>query len=278
MTAVGILNDYRPENDVSDLLGDELATRYMQLIGILRWAIELGRIDFITEVSMLSSYNCSPRAGHLEAVYQVFEYAQGHLRSTVVFDSSLPDIPADKFRPVDWEKIYGEIEEEEPPQMPEARGKPVQITMFVDASHAGDLVNRRSHTGVIIFVNMAPITWYSKRQGTVEASTFGSEFVALRVGMEMNEGLRYKMRMMGIPLMGPSNVLCDNKSVVDNSSLPESQLKKKHLSIAYHYVRECCAKQAARIAFEPTDTNLADLCTKVLGPTRRKELCQRLLY
>ena len=125
---------------------------------------------------------------------------------------------------------------------------------------------------------MAPITWYSKRQATVEASTFGSEFVALRVGMEMNDGLRYKLRMMGIPIAGPSNVLCDNQSVVDNSSLPESQLKKKHLSIAYHYVRECCAKGAAQIAFESTETNLADLCTKVLGWQRRKNLCSRLLY
>ena len=96
--------------------------------------------------------------------------------------------------------------------------------------------------------------------------------------MEMSEGLRYKLRMMGIPIAGPSNVLCDNKSVVDNASLPESQLKKKHLSIACHYVRECCAKLAGRIAFEPTETNLADLCTKVLGWQRRRALCKKLLY
>ena len=96
--------------------------------------------------------------------------------------------------------------------------------------------------------------------------------------MEMNEGLRYKLRMMGIPIAGPSNVLCGSKSVADNASLPEPQLKKKHLSIAYHYVRECCAKLAARIAFESTETNLADLCTKVLGYQRRRQLCQSLLY
>ena len=170
------------------------------------------------------------------------------------------------------------VKEEIPDDLPEARGNGVEITMFVDAAHAGNLVNRRSHTGIIIFINMAPITWYSKRQGTVEASTFGSEFVALRVGMEMNKGLRYKLRMMGVPIDGPTNVLCDNKAVVDNASLPESQLKKKHLSIAYHYTRENCAKGAARIAFESTATNLADLCTKVLGYQRRRELCESLSY
>ena len=178
----------------------------------------------------------------------------------------------------DWPQAYGDIKEEIPSELPEARGNPAQIAMLTDAAHAGNLVNRRSHTGIIIFASKAPITWHSKRQATAEASAFGSELAALRVGMEMNEGLRYKLRMMGIPLLGPSNVLCDNHSVVDNASLPESQLKKKHLSIAYHYVRECCAKLAARIAFEPTETNLADLCTKVLGYVKRRALCKRLLY
>ena len=112
----------------------------------------------------------------------------------------------------------------------------------------------------------------------MEASTFGSEFVALRVGMEMNEGLRYKLRMMGIPIAGPSNALCDSKSAAGNASLPESQLKKKHLSIACHYARECCAKLAGRIAFEPTEASLAGLCTKVLGWQRRRALCKKLLY
>ena len=150
--------------------------------------------------------------------------------------------------------------------------------MFVDAAHAGDLITRRSQTGIIFMLNCAPILWHSKQQATVEASTFGSEFVALRTGVEMNDGFRYKLRMMGIPITGPTNIFCDNQSVVNNSTKPESVLKKKHLSICYHKVRECCAKGAARIAYEPTETNLADICTKVLSQTTRKVLCGYLLY
>ena len=56
---------------------------------------------------------------------------------------------------------------------------------FVDADHAGCQVTRRSHTVVLIFVNRAPILWYSKRQNTVESSSFGSEFVAMRIAIEM---------------------------------------------------------------------------------------------
>ena len=64
--------NYRPEIDISDELGDELATQYQQMIGILRWSVELGRIGIITEVSFLSSFNVSPCKGHLEAAYRIF--------------------------------------------------------------------------------------------------------------------------------------------------------------------------------------------------------------
>ena len=56
---------YRPELDVSDKCGEEDASFYHSQVGILRWAVELGRIDITTEVSMLLSFMDSPRVGHL---------------------------------------------------------------------------------------------------------------------------------------------------------------------------------------------------------------------
>jgi hypothetical protein len=84
------------------------------------------------------------------------------------------------------------------------------MSCFIDAHHAGDRVTRRSHTGIIIFLNRAPIIWHSKQQNTVETSTFGSEFVAARIAVELIEGLRYKLCMFGVPIEGPTNVYCDN--------------------------------------------------------------------
>jgi hypothetical protein len=46
-------------------------------------------------------------------------------------------------------------------------------------------------------VNKAPISWYSKRQNTVESSTFGSEFVAMKTAVEQIQALRLKLRWMG---------------------------------------------------------------------------------
>ncbi len=94
----------------------------------------------------------------------------------------------------------------------------------------------------------------------------------------MVEGLRYKLRMMGVQVDGPANVFCDNESVVKNSTKPESTLKKKHNAIAYHRVREAQAAGIVRIAKEDGETNLADVLTKcILGPWLR-ELCSRVLW
>jgi hypothetical protein len=60
----------------------------------------------------------------------------------------------------------------------------------------------------------------------------------MKMAIDMIEGLRYKLRMMGIPLTGPTSVLCDNESVVRNATAPESTLKKRHNAIAYHKARE----------------------------------------
>jgi hypothetical protein len=54
------------------------------------------------------------------------------------------------------------------------------------------------------------VIWYSKRQNTVESSSFGSEFIALRIAKELIVALRYKLRMFGVPVHGPANVFCDN--------------------------------------------------------------------
>jgi hypothetical protein len=108
----------------------------------------------------------------------------------------------------------------------------------------------------------------------VETSTFGSEFVAARIAVELIESLRYKLRMFGNPIDGPTNLYIDNESVVLNSTHPESTLKKKHNAIAYHRVREAVAAGTICITHESSETNLADLLTKSLSGTRLKELCK----
>ena len=150
--------------------------------------------------------------------------------------SLLPDEKRKKMR-----CIYRDAMDECPMNAPEPRGKPVQVNVYVDADHAGNKVTRRSQTGILIFLNMAPISWFSKKQSTVESSTFGSEMIALKIATEKVIGLRYKLRMMGVPLDVPANVFCDNDSVAKSATNPEETLSKKNVSIAYHNCRESFA-------------------------------------
>ena len=271
---------YKPEVDVTDELDQTLASRYMQLIGILRWAVEIGRIDIYLEVSLLSQYQANPRFGHLEAIYHIFAYLKKHPdMGRLAYDSKRPDIDESIFQHnADWKEFYGDVEEELPPNMPEPRGRSVTISSFVDANHAGNVITRRSHTGIFLFVQNAPIIWFSKRQNTVEAATFGSEFVALRICKELIVALRYKLRMFGIPIDGPANVFCDNRGVVRNASIPESTLMKKHNAINYHAVREAAAAGILRVGKEDGETNIADLLTKVLSGEKRWNICWHIMW
>ena len=59
-------------------------------------------------------------------------------------------------------------------------------------------------------LNNAPICWHTKKQNSVETSTFGSEFMAMKQAAGYVRSLRYKLRMFGIPVDGPAFIFGDN--------------------------------------------------------------------
>ena len=259
-------SDYRPEVDTSEELGPEKASYYQSLIGVLRWMVELGRVDICLEVSMMSSHLALPREGHLKEVFHIFAHLKKYHNSELVFDPSDPVIDKSQFERKDWttSECDSKLSEELPGNMPKPRGLGFVVRAYVDADHAGDTVTRRSRTGFIVYVNSAPVYWMSKKQAGVETSTFGAEFTAMKQCTEYLRGLRYKLRMMGIPVEGPAYVYGDNQSVLANTAVPDSTLKKKSQSIAYHFVREGCARDEWRTTYINTHENPADLLTKPL--------------
>jgi hypothetical protein len=272
--------DYRPEIDVSQELEEDDASYYQTLIGVLRWIVELGRIDIDCEVSMMSSHMALPREGHLKELYHIFAYLKAHANAEMVFDPTpiLPD--KSLFEQEDWSYSpygYESLKEELPSDMPASHGQSMTMRVFVDADHAGDLVTRRSRTGFIVFLNSAPIYWTSKKQTSCETSTFGSEFVAMKQACEYVRGLRYKLRMMGIKVDEPTFIFGDNKSVLYNTTSPGSTLKKKSNAIAYHFVREGVARDEWRTAYVGSDDNVADMLTKPLSGPKRVKFVRMML-
>jgi len=182
-------SNYHPELDITPLLQDEDVNLYQSYVSILRWIIELGHLDIYVYVAIMSSFLTSPRLGHMEALYYIFGYLKAHNRSTMVFDASYLQWRESDFVTCDWMDFYVNAKEYVPQNAPPPRGLPVQMNVFVDANHAGNKLNRRSHTGILIYLNRSPTIWYSKAQKTVQTSTFGSEFVTLHVATELIKGL-----------------------------------------------------------------------------------------
>ncbi len=133
-------------------------------------------------------------------------------------------------------------------------------------------------TWFIICCNLAPIIWLSKQQATIETSVFGAEFVAMKHRIKTLKGLRYKIRMMGIPLSGPTYIYGDNKSQVTNSSRPKSILKKKWHSICYHAIRELVATGETLPTHIRTGENLADFLTKTINGAKCRKLVSGVVY
>jgi len=273
-----LASGYRPEFDASPELDATRASYYASLMGVLRWCIELGRVDIIVEVGLLARFQACPREGHLEQLFHIFAYLKKYDWSRLVFDWTEPVLDESKFMECDWKEQYPDAKESIPTNAPEPRGQSVKMTTFVDADHGGCKLTRRSHSGVLIFVNRAPIIWFSKRQTTVESSTFGSESIAMRQGIDMSEALRYKLRMMGVPIDGSTKMYCDNEAVVKSTTRPEATLKKKHNAINYHRIREAQAAGHIAIAWIDGNDNLADAFTKVTVGERRRYLYSKILY
>ena len=155
-----LTSGYRPELDVSPELDVDDSAQYQSLIGILRWIVELGRIDICCEVSMLSSHLALPREGHLQQVYHVFAYLKAKHNARLVFDATYPNIDISEFPKQDWSSFYGDVKEEIPSNAPAPLGQEFIMRVYVDADHAGEQLTRWSRTGFLVFLNMAPIIGY----------------------------------------------------------------------------------------------------------------------
>ena len=125
--------------------------------------MELGRIDIAFETAILSSYTAMPRTGHSVQALHIVKYLDIHQSNEITFDPevyklSFTQEEEARLKQSSMAQLYVDANEDIPTTAPELRGNPVQINCFVDSDHAGDRSTRRSHTGIIIYLNKAPIS------------------------------------------------------------------------------------------------------------------------
>ena len=251
---VPLPHGYKPEMDTTDECNADHTLRYQQLIRIFLWA-----------VALMSQYQMNPRKVNLEVFYVIFHLLWNNTKKMKVMDSSTQMIDKNVFNYNScWVVFYGDVAEEDLPQMSEPLSDPVLTSTFVYSDHASNISTRISHTGILLFIYSGIIKAFIKQQNTSESRTLVSELVAPHIAMDVIVELRNKLNSVGVPLKGPTVIYCYNQGVVKNTIVPEYTLNKKHNSINYHGVREVATSEILRTGKEDTATNLAEPLTKLV--------------
>eukprot|EP00957_Ditylum_brightwellii_P131601 10036202-Ditylum_brightwellii.AAC.1 len=125
-------------------------------------------------------------------------------------------------------------------------------------------MTRRSITGLIIFVGRTLVMYQSKRQGTVETSIHGANFMAMKTAVEEVMASHYMLCCLGVKVSKPTQILGDNRSDIVNFAVPSSLLKKKHVAISYHMTCESTVAMIVHPLKTKGDWNFADVLNKPL--------------
>ena len=170
------------------------------LIGMLKWIVKLGRLDIAYMVSSLARFVACPRKGHSDRALYVFGYLRKKPNRRIRINSKDPGLVkngAEGHLEIDLsEKLkehYLDAEEAIDDKVTTPLLDGLAITAYVDSDHANDKMTRRSITGLIIFVGRTPVMYQSKQQGTVETSTYGAEFMAMKTVVEEVMDARYML-------------------------------------------------------------------------------------
>ena len=135
----------------------------------------------------------------------------------------LSHLPIDKYS---WDNsVYGDVKEDIPNDIAEAKGNTVDTITSVDGNLLHDMISSKSVTGVMHFLNQTPIDSYSKKQNKVETLIFSSKFVVAKIATEQIIDLRLMLMYMGVPVER-SVMFSDNESVIKNGTIPHSKLNK----------------------------------------------------
>ena len=179
--------------------------------------------------------------------------------------------------PAHLKEYYKDSVIEDLPNMPTPKGTPTKISIFVDSTNASMKDNAQSVTGILIFVGDMLLKKTSTRQKHVESSTYSSEFCSLRKATEDGIATKLLLQSLGVPIDGEIRIYCDSKSVLDSATNTDGVLKRRHVVIAYHLVREAYAIGVTKLYHIAGKHNPADHLTKPLPRIKFWEHTSRYL-
>ena len=218
-----------------ELLDKETHT-YIYLIGSLLYLSVCTRPDIAQAVGALSKYMTAPTTLHWQAAKGLLRYVASTREHGIVYGTN-----------------------------------PHLVIGYCDADYAGDLDTRRSTTGFVFILHGGAITWLSKRQPTVAASTTEAEYIAAAQATKEALWLRLLLADLGI-VVNTFQIMADNQSALELLKNPVSSMRSKHIDVVYYFARERVARRDVEFSYIRTDDMLADMFTKAV-PGSKLQTC-----
>lgn len=225
----------KPSSDVGARYSEVDSSCFRALVGALHY-LTFSRPDIAYSVSKLSQFMHTPHMSHLTAAKRVLRYISGTLTSGLLFRRGSSDS--------------------------------LSLTAYSDSDWAGDLLDRRSTTGYVIFLGPNPVSWGAKKQSIVSRSSTEAEYRALASTSAELFWIRQILCDLGVFISTPHVLLCDNQSAIQLARNPVFHGRTKHIEIDFHFVRERVIRKDIDLRFVSTSLQLADMFTKSLTSDR----------
>jgi Reverse transcriptase (RNA-dependent DNA polymerase) len=214
---------------------------YRQLVGSLMHLAVTVRPDISFAVGALARYMAEPTTTHWLAAKGVLRYLAGTPSLGITFGGS--------------------------------GGIPLELQGYCDADYAGDTDTRKSTTGYVFLLNSGAVSWQSKRQPTVAASTTEAEYMA--AASAIKEGLWLRKLLSDLQLgSGTISIFADNQSAIKLLRNPIITGRAKHIDVLHHFARERVLRKEVKVTYISTDAMLADMFTKVLSIAKHQLCCK----
>ncbi|KAM0996393.1 hypothetical protein ACFX2C_006406 [Malus domestica] len=214
---------------------------YRSVVGALQY-LTFTRPDIAFSVHQVCQFMQTPMNAHFTAVKRILRYLKGTMHFGITYS------PGD-----------------------------LSLKAFSDADWAGDPNDRRSTTGLVVFLGNNPISWSSKKQQTVSRSSTEAEYRALSSTAAELDWIQQLLVFLHIPLVSPPTLFCDNLSAIALSFNPIQHQRTKHIEIDVHFVRERVAKRQLSVQFVSSQEQFADILTKGLSSTLFRIHCNNLM-
>nr|XP_028953254.1 uncharacterized protein LOC114822627 [Malus domestica] len=181
-------------------------TLYRSVVGALQY-LTFTRPDIAFSVNQVCQFMQQPMIAHFTAVKRILRYLKGTIHHGLTYSQG-----------------------------------PLQLKAFSDANWAGDPNDRRSTTGMAVFLGNNPISWSSKKQLTVSRSSTEAEYRALSSTSAELDWIKQLLVFLQVPLTSPPVLFCDNLSTIALAFNPVQHQRTKHIEVDVHFVRERVAK------------------------------------